>query len=179
MPFPSTYSMCGSRTDGRPFTRSPPPILGCYVFHVLDADVADARRGKLFAKLCRAISIAAKVDGSDPDSNPRLAAAIALAKKERMPKEKIDRALEPQNDVDEVYAIEGTAAGGAAALLIETTIEPKHRGGLEAGDLRKFIVKQGITLKDIGTLQYLFEEKFVVDISQSEAETIVDPEEVG
>eukprot|EP00037_Helgoeca_nana_P018732 m.180769 g.180769 ORF g.180769 m.180769 type:complete len:341 (-) comp24567_c0_seq16:219-1241(-) len=147
--------------------------------HHAAKNVADARRGKLFAKLCRAISIAAKVDGSDPDSNPRVAAAIALAKKERMPKEKIDRALEPQNDVDEVYAIEGTAAGGAAALLIETTIEPKHRGGLEAGDLRKFIVKQGITLKDIGTLQYLFEEKFVVDISQSEAETIVDPEELA
>lgn len=120
-----------------------------------------------------------KLHGPDPESNPRLATAIAAAKKERVPKEKITRALDPGAAAEEIYTIEATAVGGSAALLIDTTIEPKQRGGLEAGDLRKFIIKNGGNIKEMGTLQYLFEEKFVVDILSESIADIDDIEEVS
>mmetsp|Transcript_27466 Transcript_27466/g.72178 ORF Transcript_27466/g.72178 Transcript_27466/m.72178 type:complete len:311 (+) Transcript_27466:226-1158(+) len=150
--------------------------------HHAAKNLADAKRGKLFARLSRDIAIAARLGGPDLEANPRLAAAVALAKKERVPKEKIERALLPGGtDAEAVYTIEATAAGGGAALLIETTIEPKQRVGLEANDLRKFISKQGGTIKESGTLQYLFEEKFVVDVSDAAAAAaaVGDPEELA
>jgi len=98
-----------------------------------------------------------------------------------VPKERIERALQPGGDstTADLYTIEATAVGGAAKLLIDTSIEPKQRGGIEASDLRKYLVKCGADLKDEGTLKFFFEEKFVVTVVDPAASKVVDPEELA
>ena len=91
----------------------------------------DAKRGKIFTKLIKEITVAARMGGGDPDANPRLRTAILAAKAENMPKDNIDRAikkgtgeLEGVNYEESIY--EGYGPGGAA-VLVESLTDNKNR----------------------------------------------------
>jgi YebC/PmpR family DNA-binding regulatory protein len=118
---------------------------------------ADAKRGKLFARLIRGIEAAAKVGGPDPDANPTLATAIQKAKDASVPKDNIERALKrASGDVDGVaydtVYYEGYAPGGVA-LYVECLTDNRNRA---AGDVRTAFSKNGGSLAEPGAVNYLF-----------------------
>src|SRR5579875_921066 len=93
----------------------------------------DAKRGKLFTKLIKEITIAARLGGKDPNANPRLRAAVAAAKAQSMPSENIERAIkrgagELTGEQLEQATYEGYGPGGVA-IIVEVLTQPKsHRG---------------------------------------------------
>lgn len=126
--------------------------------------VVDARRGKLFTKLARAITVAAKEGGGDPEGNPALALAIQKARDASMPKDNIERAIakgtgegaEAERYEEVVY--EGYGPGGVA-LLIEALTDNRNRTGAE---VRHLLGKHGGSLGEPGSVAYLFEKQGVV-----------------
>ncbi len=120
----------------------------------------DARRGKLFAKLIRAIEAAARQGGSDITSNPTLATAVQKAKDNSVPKDNIDRAIargagEEEGVVyDEVW-YEGYAPGGVA-LYVQVLTDNRNRA---ASDVRAAFNRNGGSLGEPGSVGYLFEQK--------------------
>eukprot|EP00040_Diaphanoeca_grandis_P029667 m.174158 g.174158 ORF g.174158 m.174158 type:complete len:333 (+) comp31755_c0_seq2:153-1151(+) len=137
---------------------------------------ADEVRGKRFAKLLTNISTAAKL-GPDPDSNPRLASAISVAKKERVPKDRIEKALEVRSlGSTTIFA---ASIPGGVTIIIETSIEPKQRNGTEASTLKKMLTKQhGATFKPFEQISWQFERKFVATIDKDVLGDL-DPDEVA
>ncbi|HEX6388622.1 MAG TPA: YebC/PmpR family DNA-binding transcriptional regulator [Solirubrobacteraceae bacterium] len=129
--------------------------------------IVDARRGKLFTKLARAITTAAKAGGGDPTGNPALALAIQKAKDASMPKDNIERAIakgtgagaDAENFEDVLY--EGYGPGGVA-LLIEALTDNRNRTG---SDVRHILSKHGGTLGEPGSVAYLFDKKGVLVVS--------------
>ena len=126
----------------------------------------DAKRGKLFSKLCRAIQVAAKHGGGDPDANLKLRYAIDKARSYSCPKDNIDRSikkgtgeLNADNYEDIVY--EGYGPGGVA-VLCEVLTDNRNR---TAGELRKAFEVCGGNLGASGCVSYLFNFKglFVID----------------
>ena len=92
---------------------------------------ADARRGKVFTKLIKEITVAARIGGGDPDSNPRLRTAILAAKAENMPADNIKRAImrgtgELEGSTIEEVRFEGYGPGGAA-LLVDCVTDNRNR----------------------------------------------------
>ena len=126
--------------------------------------IVDARRGKLFTKLARAITVAAKEGGGDPDGNPSLALAIQKAKDASMPKDNIERAIDRGTgagaDAESYEAIlyEGYGPGGVA-LLIEALSDNRNRTGSE---VRHMLTKHGGNLGEPGSVAYLFDKKGVI-----------------
>lgn len=121
---------------------------------------ADAKRGKIFTKLIKEITIAARIGGGDPTGNPRLRTAIQAAKSENMPKENIERAikkgtgeLEGVNYEESVY--EGYGPGGAA-VLIESLTDNKKR---TVADIRHIFSKNGGSLGENGCVSWMFSKK--------------------
>ena len=111
----------------------------------------DAKRGKIFTKLIKEIMVAARMGGGDPDANPRLRSAIAAAKNDNLPKDKIERAiqkgtgdLEGINYEESVY--EGYGPGGAA-VLVESLTDNKNR---TVADVRHIFNKNGGNLGENG-----------------------------
>src|SRR3954449_6350859 len=140
--------------------------------------VVDARRGKLFTKLTRAITVAAKEGGGDPEGNPALALAISKAKDASMPKDNIERAIAKGTgagadaEAYENVVYEGYGPGGVA-LLIEALTDNRNRTGAE---VRHALTKHGGTLGEPGSVAYLFAKRgvLVVDAGRwSEDELIV------
>ncbi|MDQ3849938.1 MAG: YebC/PmpR family DNA-binding transcriptional regulator [Actinomycetota bacterium] len=129
--------------------------------------VVDSRRGKLFTKLARAITTAAKEGGGDVEGNPALALAVQKARDASMPKDNIERAIAKGTgagaDADAIEAVlyEGYGPGGVA-LLIETTTENRNRTGSE---VRHLLTKHGGNLGEPGSVAYLFDKRglLVVD----------------
>src|SRR3954454_14627670 len=126
--------------------------------------IVDAKRGKLFTKLARAITVAAKEGGGDPDGNPALTLAIQKAKDASMPKDNIERAIgkgtgEGQ-DADAIEAVlyEGYGPGGVA-LLIEAFTDNRNRTG---ADVRHLLSKHGGNLGEPGSVSYLFDKKGII-----------------
>ncbi len=123
--------------------------------------VVDVRRGRLFSKLAKEISVAARMGGGDVDGNPRLRAAVAAARAQSMPGDNIDRAIKrgtgelDANTVLEETTYEGYAPGGVA-LLIETATENKNR---TVADLRLIFSKNHGNLASSGSVAYLFRRK--------------------
>jgi len=120
----------------------------------------DAKRGKIFSKLIKEVTIAARTGGGDPASNPRLRTAIQAAKSENMPKDNIERAvkkgtgeLEGVNYEENVY--EGYGPGGAA-ILIESLTDNKKRA---VADIRHILSKSGGNLGANGCVSYMFDQK--------------------
>ena len=117
----------------------------------------DAKRGKLFTKLIREVTIAAKLGGSDPDANPRLRAAIDTAKSLSMPKDTIERAVkrgggnEEGENVDELR-YEGYGPGGVA-VLVDTMTDNRNR---TVSEVRHAFTKYGGNLGTDGSVAYLF-----------------------
>jgi YebC/PmpR family DNA-binding regulatory protein len=123
----------------------------------------DAKRGQMFTKLIKEISIAARMGGGDPEGNPRLRTAVLKARGANMPKDNIDRAikkgageLEGVNYEELIY--EAYAPGGGA-LLIEVLTENKNRA---AAEIRNILTRAGSNLGATGSVAYLFKRKGVL-----------------
>jgi YebC/PmpR family DNA-binding regulatory protein len=125
--------------------------------------IVDARRGKLWTKLARAITVAAKEGGGDPKGNPALALAVQKAKDASMPKDNIERAINRGTGADadaasfEQVLYEGYGPGGVA-LLIEALTDNRNRTGAE---MRHLLSKHGGNLGEPGSVAYLFDKKGV------------------
>ncbi|MEM7570999.1 MAG: YebC/PmpR family DNA-binding transcriptional regulator, partial [Pseudomonadota bacterium] len=117
----------------------------------------DAKRSKIFSKLAREVTVAAKMGGPDPDANPRLRSAIAAAKAQSMPKDNIERAIaKSQSGDDENYEemrYEGFGPGGVS-LIVEALTDNRNR---TASDVRTIFSKNGGNLGESGSVNYLFE----------------------
>ena len=126
--------------------------------------IVDARRGKLFTKLARAITVAAKEGGGDVEGNPALGLAVQKAKDASMPKDNIERAIAKGTgegaDADALEAVmyEGYGPGGVA-ILVEALTDNRNRTGSE---MRHIFSKNGGNLGEPGSVAYLFDKKGVV-----------------
>jgi YebC/PmpR family DNA-binding regulatory protein len=129
----------------------------------------DAKRGKLFAKLTRAIEAAARAGGGDPEGNATLATAIQKAKDASVPKDNIERAVaRGAGDVEgaeyEEFYYEGYAPGGVA-LLIHVLTDNRNRA---ASDVRAVFTRSGGSLGEPGSVGYLFEQRGLILASGDE-----------
>ncbi len=120
---------------------------------------ADAKRGKIFTKLIREITIAARSGGGDPSSNARLRTAIATAKAQNMPNDNIDRAIkkgtgELEGETIEEMTFEGYGPGGVA-IFVEATTDNKNR---TTSDVRQIFSKSNGNLGASGCVAYMFKQ---------------------
>ena len=139
---------------------------------------ADAKRGKVFTKLIKEITVAARMGGSgDPDTNPRLRTAIAAAKSENMPKDNIERAvkkgtgeLEGVNYEENTY--EGYGPSGAAVFL-ESLTDNKNRA---VADIRHIFSKCGGNMGENGCVAWMFDKKgyIVVERTAVDEDTLME-----
>ena len=120
----------------------------------------DSKRGKIFTKIIKEITVAARMGGGDIDANPRLRVAVNAAKNENMPKDNIERAikkgtgeLEGVNYEESIY--EGYGPGGAA-VLIESLTDNKNR---TVADIRSIFGKNGGNLGENGCVAWMFDKK--------------------
>jgi YebC/PmpR family DNA-binding regulatory protein len=130
----------------------------------------DAKRGKIFTRLIKEISIAAKNGGGDPDGNPRLRTAILAAKAENMPAENIKRAIqrgtgELEGVSYEEITFEGYGPGGVA-ILVEVLTDNRNR---TVSEIRHAFSKNGGNLGSTGSVLHMFSKKGVIDIEKSAA----------
>ena len=130
---------------------------------------ADAKRGKVFTRLIKEISIAAR-NGGDPDTNPRLRTAIAAAKAGSMPADNIKRAIMrgtgelEGGQIDEI-AFEGYGPGGAA-VIVQTATDNRNR---TVSEIRHAFGKHGGNLGEVGSVTWMFERKSQIMIEQDKA----------
>ncbi len=136
----------------------------------------DLVRGRLFGKLAREITIAARLGGGDPNSNPRLRAAIDRAKEHGMPMDNIERAIkkgtgELEGEQYEEVIYEGYGPGGVA-ILIEALTDNRNR---TTSELRRLFQKHGGSLSEAGSVAWVFEKKalVVVDASLVDEDSII------
>jgi YebC/PmpR family DNA-binding regulatory protein len=128
--------------------------------------VVDSRRGAQFSKLSRAIMVAARDGGGDPDTNVVLENAVRKAKEASMPKENIERAIAKgtgeggEADAIESVLYEGYGPGGVA-VLVEALTDNRNRTG---ADVRHAFSKNGGSLGEPGSVAYLFDKKGVIVI---------------
>ena len=126
--------------------------------------IVDARRGKLFTKLARAITVAAKEGGGDLEGNPALGLAVQKARDASMPKDNIERAIAKGTgagagtEAYEAVMYEGYGPGGVA-ILVEALTDNRNRTGSE---IRHAFNKHGGNLGEPGSVAYLFDKKGVV-----------------
>src|SRR5271155_3564687 len=125
----------------------------------------DARRGKLWSKLSRAIIIAAKNGGGDPGMNLKLRYAIDKAREVSMPKDNIERAIkrgtgEAGDQVFEEITYEGFGSGGVA-VLVDVLTDNRNR---TAGEVRKIFERNGGNMGSAGCVAYLFDRKGVFHV---------------
>ena len=137
----------------------------------------DAKRGKVWTKLSKAITVAARMGGGDPDANPRLRLAVSDAKAVSMPKDNIERAIkkgtgELESDNLEEVIYEGYGAGGVA-IMADALTDNRNR---TAPELRKLFEVNGGSLGSTNCVAYMFERKgiFVVDAEKIGEEQIME-----
>jgi YebC/PmpR family DNA-binding regulatory protein len=129
----------------------------------------DQKRGKIFSKLSKEISIAAKTGGGDPSGNPRLRSAIQAARDQSMPNDNIDRAIkrgtgegvEAANFEEIIY--EGYGPGGVA-IIVEAATDNKNR---TAGEVRSIFAKNNGNLGSAGSVSYMFHRKGQIVVPRS------------
>ncbi len=157
---------------------------------------ADAVRSKLFSKLSRDITIAAKMGLPDPNMNSRLRLAVAMAKAESMPKDNIERAIKKgasgEADNMEDIRYEGRGPGGIG-LIVEALSDNRNR---TAGNVRSYFTKFGGQMADTGSVSFMFDHlgeikyplkagsadavmEAAIEAGASDVETDEDPEEGG
>ena len=130
---------------------------------------ADAKRGKIFTKLIKEITVAARMGGSgDPDANPRLRTAILAAKAENMPKDNIERGIKKgTGELEGVDYEENTYEGygpGGAAVLLESLTDNKNRA---VADIRHIFAKCGGNLGENGCVSWMFDKKGYIVLERS------------
>jgi len=123
----------------------------------------DAKRGKIFTKLIKEITIAAKIGGGDLEGNPRLRTAVDKAKNENMPKDTIERAIKKgTGDLDGVNYEEGTFEGygpGGVAVIVEFMTDNRTR---TVADVRHIFTKHNGNLGVSGSVSFLFDRKGLI-----------------
>ncbi len=136
----------------------------------------DAKRGKAFSKLSRAIIIAARHGGGDPETNLKLRYAIDKAREVSMPKDNIERAVkrgtgEMEGLVFEEITYEGFGSGGIG-VLVEVVTDNRNR---TAGEIRKIFERSGGNMSSAGCVAYLFERKgvFTINASTTDEDTLM------
>jgi YebC/PmpR family DNA-binding regulatory protein len=130
----------------------------------------DAKRGKIFTRLIKEISIAAKNGGGDPDTNPRLRGAIVAAKAENMPADNIKRAIqrgtgELPGATYEEFSLEGYGPGGVA-ILLDINTDNRNR---TVSEIRHVFGKNGGNMASAGAVAYMFHKKGDIIIPKSAA----------
>jgi YebC/PmpR family DNA-binding regulatory protein len=137
---------------------------------------ADAKRGKLFTRIIKELTVAARTGGGDPDANPRLRTVIAEAKSVNMPADNIKRAIQrgtgelPGVNYDEI-TYEGYGPGGAA-VIVETLTDNRNR---TVGELRHVFGKYGGNLAAENAVAWMFDKKgyIVVDKAAADEDTLM------
>ncbi len=140
---------------------------------------ADAARGRLFTKLIKEITIAARMGGGDPEGNPRLRQAVLTAKGQNMPNDNIDRAikkgtgeLEGVNYEEVTYEAYGPAG---VALIVDCLTDNKNRC---VSEIRRIFQKQNANMATQGAVAWMFEMKGQIEI-EAEGKTADDMMEVA
>lgn len=140
-------------------------------------EAQDAKRGKIFTRLLREVTVAARMGGGDPDANPRLRSAIQDCKDNNVPNDNIDRAikkgtgdLEGQSYEEVTY--EGYGPNGVA-FFVEAVTDNKNR---TVSEVRHVFTKHGGNLGEHGSVAYLFEQKgyFVFDPESMDEEELME-----
>ncbi len=136
----------------------------------------DAKRGKIFTKLIREISVAAREGGGDPDSNPRLRTAVNAARTANMPQDNVKRAIqkgtgELPGATYEEGSFEGYGPGGVA-VYVEILTDNKNR---TTAEVRHLFSRYNGNLGESGCVAWLFSKKgyITVDASQSDVDTVM------
>jgi YebC/PmpR family DNA-binding regulatory protein len=136
----------------------------------------DAKRGKLWSKLSRAILIAARHGGGDPETNLKLRYAIDKAREVSMPRDNIERAIkrgtgEAQGEIIEELQYEGFGPGGTA-ILVDVMTDNRNR---TAGEVRKIFERGGGKMGSAGNVSFLFDRKglFVVPATATDEDTLM------
>jgi YebC/PmpR family DNA-binding regulatory protein len=129
----------------------------------------DARRGKVFTKLIRELTSAARMGGGDADTNPRLRTAVAAAKTANMPSDTIQRAIkkgtgELPGEVYEEIIYEGYGAGGVA-ILVDVLTDNKNR---TVAEIRHLFAKHGGNLGESGCVAWMFARKGVITLNTNQ-----------
>jgi YebC/PmpR family DNA-binding regulatory protein len=130
---------------------------------------ADAKRGQQFTKLARAITVAARDGGPDPDGNPALATAVQKAREASMPKDNIQRAIDRGSGIGtdaaaiERILFEGYGPGGAA-ILVEALTDNRNRA---SADVRHAFTKHHGSLGEPGSVAWIFEKRGIVVVNGS------------
>ncbi|MBW1822321.1 MAG: YebC/PmpR family DNA-binding transcriptional regulator [Deltaproteobacteria bacterium] len=128
----------------------------------------DAKRGKIFSKLIKEITVAARMGGGDPDANPRLRTVILTAKSENMPKDNMERAIKKgTGELEGVNYEESTYEGygpGGAAVFVESLTDNKNRA---VADIRHIFNKHGGNLGENGCVAWMFDKKGYVAVEKS------------
>ena len=131
----------------------------------------DAKRGKMFTKLIKEITVAAREGGGDPDANPRLRTAVANAKAQNMPNETIERGILrgtgqlPGTSYEEII-YEGYGPKGVA-IIVEVVTDNRNRS---TSDLRNILSKHGGNLGERGCVSWMFDKKGLVVIDKDNAD---------
>ena len=126
----------------------------------------DAKRGKIFTKIIKELTVAARIGGGDPDANPRLRTAIDKAKQANMPKDNMDRAIKKgTGDLDGVNYEEGIFEGygpGGVALIVEFLTDNRTR---TVADVRHIFSKYAGNMGVSGSVAFLFDRKGLISFS--------------
>ena len=129
----------------------------------------DALRSKLFSKLAREITVAAKTGLPDPNMNARLRAAVLAARAENMPKDNIERAIKKASGADaenyDEVRYEGYAPGGVA-VIIEALTDNRNR---TAGEVRSYFTKAGGALAETGAVSFMFDRVGLIEFDRKVA----------
>ncbi len=137
---------------------------------------ADARRSKVFSKLAREITVAAKLGSPDPAMNPRLRLAIQNARAENMPKDNVERAIKKASGGDsenyEEVRYEGYGPGGVA-MVVEALTDNRNR---TASNVRSCLAKNGGALGETGSVSFMFDRvgQIVYPASAGSADTVLE-----
>ncbi len=128
----------------------------------------DAKRGKIFTRLIKEITVAARSGGGDPEGNPRLRSAISTAKAENMPKDNIARAIkkgtgEIAGEVYDEIMYEGYGPGGVA-ILVECLTDNRNR---TVADVRHYFAKNNGNLGESGCVAYMFDKKGLILVDKT------------
>ncbi|MGB9692630.1 MAG: YebC/PmpR family DNA-binding transcriptional regulator [Candidatus Sumerlaeaceae bacterium] len=132
---------------------------------------ADAKRGKIFTRIIREITIAARLGGGDPESNPRLRTAIAAAKDVNMPMKNIENAIkrgtgEIEGATYEEVVYEGYGPGGVA-IMVEATTDNRNR---TTAEIRHLFSKYNGSLGAVGCVSYLFSKRGIITVNKESIE---------
>jgi len=132
---------------------------------------ADAKRGKIFTKLIKEITVAARMGGGDPEANPRLRKAINDAKAQNMPKDNLERAIKKgTGDLEGVEYEELTYEGygpGGVAVLVECLTDNKNR---TVADVRYIFSKAGGNIGTDGCVSWMFDKKGLISVDKEIAD---------